>query len=145
AAPDDVGGAGRMFRGRDADNRTILGLPDIRIAVPIFERLTIEDLCPAVMVIKVDRLRLHKMESRWVARLGSRLLRAHSSGKHPDSKSRRQSSRTQKAFPGKAVPTKRCKRHISSVEHACRSGGRYFLPVLGSCRFEYSVGYIVRG
>src|SRR5277367_1865934 len=74
-----------MVRARFPDDRAAFDMPNIRVAVPSVERLAVEDLGPAVVVVKVDRLRLHKVEClRTMGRLrrclSASLCRADSTG-----------------------------------------------------------------
>jgi hypothetical protein len=50
-------------------------MPDIWATVPTAERLSVEDLNPAIMIVEVDWLRLDKMEGLRRNVLGSLLRR----------------------------------------------------------------------
>src|ERR1044072_993050 len=70
AAPDDIGRAGGMLRTGYADDRAILYVPDIGVAIPIFERLAVEDLRPADVIAEIDRLGLNEVKCLWFLRFG---------------------------------------------------------------------------
>jgi hypothetical protein len=64
-----------MLGGRNSNERAVFDVPDVGVAIPIFEGFAVEDLRPAVMIVKVDRLRLHKAVERRAMGLRRRLLR----------------------------------------------------------------------
>jgi hypothetical protein len=63
------GCSGEIQQGRRLD------VPDVPVAIPVFEGFAVEDLRPAVMIVEVDRLGLHKAVERRAMGFRCRLLR----------------------------------------------------------------------
>jgi hypothetical protein len=64
-----------MLWARNTDQGAVLDVPDIRVAIPVLERCAIEYLCPAFVIFKVDRLRMHELKDGWNGRSGRFQLR----------------------------------------------------------------------